>query len=209
MKTKHFWPRCLLAVLFLTGISTANLHAQMTEGRVRFGLKIGVNGSNLYDDAKAEDRDGRIGLIGSAFVKIPLGQSKFSLRPELLFATKGASFTRDSFVSSLKSAYLELPLSLEYNLSILNLHAGLNAGYLAGSTGLFKDEQGNTINFDKDDLEKVDFGWHVGAGIDLGNIGLHFRISRGFKDVGSGQTVDGLVGSLKNSAWALTFAYGF
>ncbi len=208
MQAKHFFYRYCLSALFLLAVGTS-LQAQMTEGRARFGLKFGITGSNLYDDAKAEDRNNRIGLVGSAFVKIPLGQSNFSLRPELLFATKGASFKRDSFVSSIKSAYIEVPLSLEYNLSILNLHAGLNASYLANSSGKFQDEQGNPINFDKEDLEKVDFGWHVGAGIDLGNIGLHFRISRGLKDVGSGQTVDGLVGSLKNSAWALTLAYGF
>lgn len=199
----------LLLLLFLVGAAFNTAQAQMTEGKARFGLKIGLNGSNLYDDAQAQDRNGRIGLVGSAFVKIPLGESNFSLRPEVLFATKGATFKRDSFTSSLKSAYLEVPLSLEYNLSILNLHAGMHASYLANADGKFRDAQGNPINFDKDDLEKVDLGWHVGAGLDFGNIGIHLRISRGLKDVGSGQTVDGLVGSLKNSAWALTLAYRF
>lgn len=181
----------------------------MTEGNPRFGLKLGINGTNLYDDAKAKERDGRIGLTGGVFVKIPLGSSHFALRPELLLATKGANYQLDTFVSSLKFAYLELPLSLEYNLSLLNLHAGLHASYLANANGKFEDEQGNPINFDKNTLEKLDFGWHIGAGIDLGNIGIHIRISKGLKDIGSDQTIDQLVGSLKNSAWALTLAYGF
>lgn len=209
MNTLNLSLRYIVLAVALLCFGANSLQAQMTEGKARFGLKLGVTGANLYDDAKAENRDGRIGLVGSAFVKVPLGNSRFSLRPELLFATKGAKYQRDSFLSSLKSAYIELPLSLEYNLSILNLHAGLNASYLANSSGNFKDEQGNPINFDKDDLEKIDFGWHLGAGIDLGNIGLHFRLSRGLKDVGNGQTVENLVGSLKNSAWALTFAFGF
>ncbi|MCS7037493.1 MAG: porin family protein [Saprospiraceae bacterium] len=197
-----------ILLLFL-GASALPLHAQMTDGKLRFGLRLGVTGSNLYDDAKAQDRNGRVGLLGGAFVKIPLGNSNFSLRPEVLYATKGATFKRDSFISSIKSSYIEVPLSLEYNLSIVNLHAGLNASLLANANGEFKDEQGNPINFDKEDLEKLDLGWHLGAGLDLGNIGLHLRINRGLKNVGGGQTLSGLVGDLKNSAWSLTLVYGF
>ncbi len=185
------------------------LHAQMTEGKARFGLRLGLTGSNLYDDAKAQDRNGRIGLLGGAFVKIPLGKSNFSLRPEVLYATRGATFKRDSFISSIKSAYIEVPLSLEYNLSIINLHAGLNASLLANANGEFKDAQGNPINFDKEDLETLDLGWHVGAGLDLGNVGLHLRLNRGLKNVGGGQSLQDLVGSLKNAAWSLTLVYGF
>lgn len=210
MKTRHFFSRVTRLGFFILILGlTDTLQAQMLEDRARFGLKLGINGTNLYDDAKAENRDGRIGLTGGIFVKIPLGESHFALRPELLLATKGAKYQLDSFTSSLKFAYIELPLSLEYNLSILNLHLGLNASYLANSKGEFKDEQGNPINFDKSDLEKIDFGWQAGAGVDLGNIGIHFRIARGLKGIGKGQSVDDFVGSLKNSAWTLSVAYGF
>lgn len=196
-------------IAFFLMAAMPSLHAQMTDDGARFGLKLGVNGTNLYDDANAENRDGRIGLTGGVFAKLPLGGSRFSLRPELLLATKGAKYQLDSFTSSLKFAYIELPVSLEYNLSIINLHLGLNASYLANSNGEFKDEQGNPINFDKGDLEKIDFGWQAGAGLDIGNIGIHLRISRGLKSIGEKQSVSDYVGSLKNAAWALTFAYGF
>ncbi|MCC6461279.1 MAG: PorT family protein [Saprospiraceae bacterium] len=195
-----------LALLLLAGLS---VQAQMLDDHAKFGLKLGVNGTNLYDDANAQNRDGRIGLTGGVFVKMPLGSSHFSLRPELLLATKGANYQLDSFTSSLKFAYIELPLSLEYNLSILNLHAGLNASFLANSKGEFKDEQGNPVEFDKSTLEKLDYGWHAGLGIDLGNLGIHFRIARGLKGVGKSQSVNDYLGDLKNSAWTLSLAYGF
>lgn len=209
MRTRYFSFRQPFFTLcfFLLGFSA--IKAQMTEDGARFGLKLGINGTNLYDDAKAENRDGRIGLTGGLFAKLPLGSSHFSLRPELLLATKGAKYQLDSFRSSLKFAYIELPVSLEYNLSILNIHLGLNASYLANSKGEFKDEQGNPIDFDKGDLEKIDFGWQAGAGVDIGNIGIHLRISRGLKSIGEKQTVSDYVGSLKNAAWALTLSYGF
>ena len=209
MKTKSKVVRNFLIALCMMGISLPGIQAQMTEGGVRFGLKLGINGTNLYDDAKAENRDGRIGISGGAFAKIPLGQSNFSLRPELLLATKGANYQRDSFVSSLKFAYIELPVSLEFNLSILNLHGGLNASYLANAKGEFKDENGNPVQFNKSTLQSLDFGWHLGAGLDLGNVGLHFRLERSLNDVGNDQSIENLVGSLKNSAWTISFAYGF
>ena len=209
MKTRTFlFPSLLLTVcFFFTGFQLAK--AQLTDDGVRFGLKLGINGTNLYDDAKAENRDGRIGLTGGLFAKVPLGGSHFSLRPELLIATKGAKYQLDSFSSSLKLAYLELPLSLEFNLSIINIHLGLHASYLANSKGELKDEQGNPISFDKSQLEKLDYGWHAGAGVDIGNIGIHLRIARGLKDIGKNQTVGDYVGTLKNASWMLTLAYGF
>lgn len=209
MKNRSIFYRNILIAFTLILLGLTRAQAQMTEGSARFGLKLGITGANLYDDAKAKERDGRIGLLGGLFVKVPLGKSHFALRPELLLATKGASYQLDTFASSLKFAYLELPLSLEFNLSVLNLHAGLSASYLADANGKFKDDQGNPINFDKKTLEKLDFGWHLGAGIDLGNIGIHFRIARGLKDIKGDQTIDQLVGSLKNSAWSLSIAYGF
>lgn len=201
--------RIFFSVFMLAVLTTTALHAQMIEDGARFGLKLGVNGTNLYDDAKAENRDGRIGITGGIFLKIPLGSSHFALRPELLLATKGAKYQIDSFTSSLKFAYLELPLSIEYNLSILNIHAGLHASYLANSKGQFKDEQGNPVAFDKSALEKLDFGWHVGTGIDIGNIGIYLRLSRGLKDIGNKQSINELVGNLKNAAWTLGVAWGF
>ncbi len=209
MKTNYIVFRTALFAFALSFLGLTGLRAQMIEDGARFGLKLGITGTNLYDDAKAENRNGRIGINGGAFVKIPLGKSNFSLRPEILLATKGAKYTRDSFVSSLKFAYIEVPLSLEFNLSLLNIHGGLNASYLANSKGEFKDEQGNPVSFNKSELEKLDFGWHVGAGLDLGNIGLQFRLTRGLKDVGNGQSLNELVGSLKNAAWSLTLAFGF
>lgn len=207
IQEKLFRPLILAFCLFLTGSST--LKAQLTHDGAKFGLKLGINGTNLYDDAKAENRDGRIGLTGGVFVKVPLGESHFAIRPELLLATKGAKYQLDSFTSSLKLAYLELPLSLEYNLSILNLHLGVNASYLANSNGELKDENGDPIQFNKSELEKLDFGWQAGAGVDVGSIGIHLRISRGLKGIGKEKSVGDYLGNLKNAAWALTLSYGF
>ncbi len=200
----------LLTALLLLGIFP-NLHAQLTEGKVRFGLKLGVSGSNLYDDANAQDKKSRIGITGGGFAKIPLVKH-ISLRPELLFTTKGAEFDLvGGNTSDLKLGYVEVPLSLEFNIAILNIHAGVHAGLLATAEGTLKDSQGNPLTFDlnKEDLESFDYGWHLGGGIDFGNLGLHLRVSRGLKDINKEDTLGDVFGSLKNAAWALTASYGF
>ena len=141
--------RILLASALLFGLFPI-LNAQMTEGKVRFGLKLGVSGSNLYDDANADEKKSRIGFTGGAFAKIPLVKH-IALRPELLFTTKGAQFDIiGGNTSDLKLSYLEIPLSLEFNLAIVNIHAGVHAGLLATAEGTFKDSQGNPITFKVD-----------------------------------------------------------
>ena len=59
------------------------------------------------------------------------------------------------------------------------------------------------------DLQSFDYGWHLGGGIDLGNIGLHLRVSRSLQDIRNENTFEEFFGSLKNASWALTASYGF
>lgn len=202
------WQKHFLLVLLLS--STSFLHAQMTDGGARFGLKLGVNGSSLYDDAQADDTKTRTGIVVGGFTKIRLNR-RFSLRPEILFATRGGDYNYHNLgKTELKLRYLEVPLSLEFNLlGILNLHGGMHVGLLAGQDGKFRDNQGNTINFDlnKEDLNNFNYGWHVGGGIDLGNLGLHLRILRGLQEVSRSDSFNQLAGKLKNSAWELSVSY--
>lgn len=194
----------LLFVLFLLG--TFSLNAQMTDGRPRFGIKAGVNGSSLYDDAKATEKETRIGITGGIFGQIPFAKGKMALRPELLFTTKGGAYDYlNGGQPDIKINYIELPLSLEYRLlGFVNLHAGGYASLLATGDGKIQGIPGTLA---KADFEDFDFGWHAGAGLDFGGLGLHFRLSRGLQKVGT-QTVDGVVGDLKNAAWAVTLSYG-
>lgn len=198
--------RNLLILTVLSLFTTATLHAQMTDGKPRFGLKLGVNGANVYDDANASDIKTRVGVTGGAFLQIPLAKGKMALRPELLFSTKGAAY---DYLSSnhpdVKINYMEFPLSLEYRLfGFLNLHAGAHASMLVMADGTLDGIKGA---LSKTDFEKFDYGWQAGAGIDFGSIGVHFRISRGLQKIGK-TTTNAVIGDLKNAAWALTVSYG-
>jgi hypothetical protein len=201
-----------LLTLALCCASFETLHAQMTDGKPRFGLKLGLVGANLYDDQNADDKKSRVGFTGGVFGKIPFANGRLALRPELLFATKGAAFDyTNNLRTDLKLNYVELPISLEFRLlGLFNLHAGMHAALLANAEGELEDAQGNAVslNFDKEAYNQLDYGWHLGGGIDLGNIGLHLRISRGLQEIGKEDSLLDLVGDLKNAAWALTFSAG-
>ncbi len=202
MKTNY---RLLLLSIFLLGGICA-LNAQMTDGRFRFGFKAGVNGSNLYDDAMATDKKSRIGITGGGFMQIALLKGRISLRPELLFTTKGGAYDfANGDRTDFKINYIELPLSLEYRLlGFINLHAGGYASLLATADGSIEGIPDALV---KEDFEKFDFGWHAGTGIDFGGLGLHFRLSRGLQKVDA-QTVKDSFGELKNASWAVTLSYG-
>jgi len=194
----------LPSILFLVGL--CSLHAQMTDGRPHIGFKAGINGSRLYDDANASDKKSRIGFTGGLFAQVPFAKDRMALRPELLFTTKGGAY---NFVngdrSDFKINYIELPVSLEYRLlGFVNLHAGGYASLLTSAGGNIEGIPGTLI---RANFEEFDFGWHAGAGIDFGGLGLHFRLSRGLQNVGS-KTPAGLFGDLKNSTWAVTLSYG-
>jgi len=194
----------LFMALLLSGHSSLN--AQMTDGRARIGFKAGVNGSSLYDDAKATDKEARLGITAGVFAQIALAKGRMALRPELLFTTKGGAYDfANGNRSNFKINYIELPLSLEYRLlGFINLHAGGYASLLVTAEGTVEGIPGT---LEKANFEDYDFGWHAGAGIDFGGLGLHFRLSRGLQKVGT-QTVNALFGELKNSTWAVTLSYG-
>lgn len=200
----------LLAIFF--GTSSHATIAQMNDG-AKFGIMAGINGANLYDDARADDKKSRIGYTAGIFGQFPIAKGKFSIRPELLLSAKGGTF---DFTSGsrpeVKLSYVELPISLQWHLlGFINVHAGMYAALLANSEGKIKDANGNpiTIQLNKGDYSNIDYGYQLGTGLDLGGLGIHFRVSRGLKEVADKGSVQDYLGNLKNATWSLTLGWGF
>lgn len=202
MKTIH---KISILSIFFCFVGNAAM-AQMTDGKPRWGVKAGVNGSNLYDDANASDKKSRLGMTAGLFAQIPFNKGKMALRPELLFTTKGGAYDYlNGNRPDYKINYIELPLSIEYRLlGFINLHAGGYASLLASAEG---NIEGVPATLSKANFEDFDYGWHAGAGLDFGGLGLHFRLSRGLTQV-SASSVEEALGNLKNSTWAVTLSYG-
>ena len=174
---KTIQPLLVAAILFVC-LTAAN--AQSNFGEFKWGLKAGVNFANINNLEDIEEKDMLVGFTGGAFAKIPITHY-LSLRPELLFSMKGSSFTSVIDPPGLLKTqynlnYIEVPLSLDFDLPFfIDLHAGLQGSYLVGNKVKLNDI---STSLDDDFFNNVEYGFHIGGGIDLGNIGIHARFQQ-------------------------------
>lgn len=204
--TKHFFAITLIFV------SMTWVNAQSNFGEFRWGVKAGVGFANAYNLSEGMEKDkGRVGFVGGAFAKIPL-KHFVSIRPELLFHMKGVTLDIPNDVVgrnlNVKFAanYIELPVSLDFDLPyFLDFHAGVQGSFLISKS---LEVDGAEIE-DPENFESSEFGWHVGAGIDLGNIGVHVRFQQSLTSFFDAFSMD--TGDIKPRNWgiSLTGAYMF
>lgn len=192
----------ITAVLIIVLGSTNLISAQenvtkTTSSGAKFGLKGGVNMSNLYTE-DVDDENVLYGFNAGLFVELPIAENLF-LQPEILFSTKGAEVKYDNAFAQgtgkFRLNYIEVPLLVKINLTDnFNVHFGGYAAYLVDSKITNEDANG-TINFeedlDEDDLNKFDYGLAGGIGIDFEGFGLGARYNYGLRTVGKERTVLG------------------
>lgn len=144
-----------------------------------WGVKAGLN-YNQNGDLKITDitnaannvvtgSDGKVGYHIGVFGKLDL--TKLYLRPELVYTKTKSDYGSASYDVS----KLDIPVLLGYELiGPLSVFAGPAFQYT-----LNNDLEGTNI----DDVEK-DFtvGLNIGAGVQLGNLGLDVRYERGFSE---------------------------
>ncbi len=172
MKTCRF-----LAIYILITACLSFAGAQSNYGEFKWGLKGGMDFASMDDLGDIKKDKGKVGLVGGAFMKIPLSH-KASIRPELLFNMKGATLKVPNDIGSYDKGrfglnYVEVPVSLDFEfMGIIDFHMGVQGAYLLGKTYKLNGEK---VDFPDDFYNKTEFGFHIGSGIDLGNIGLHVR----------------------------------
>ena len=209
--------KTILAFVLLTSISQATFSQTLTgTSSPKFGIKGGVNFSNLYTE-DVEDNNVLTGFNLGVFAKLPITQT-FAIQPELLYTTKGAELKyNNAFVtgtSTFKLNYLELPVLLVVNLSQnFNVHAGPYFAYLIDGEAK-NDSQGTLFdaenNLDNDDFNKFDTGLSVGIGYDTDKIGFGVRYNYGLQKVGKERNYNGIDYTYpdgKNSAINLYLSY--
>lgn len=162
-----------------------------------FGLKGGVNFSTLYaEDVKNTKMIGgfNIGL----FSKLPVSEF-IAIQPELYFTTKGAEVSYNNIfvdgTASFTTDYIELPILLVLNVTDkFNFQVGPYLSYLL--SGKVKNVSSNSYfdfedNIDTKDFNRFEAGVAVGAGLDLGALGVGIRYNHGLTIVGKEQTFFG------------------
>ncbi|MEG0849314.1 MAG: porin family protein [Flavobacterium sp.] len=183
----------LAAVLFLA--TSATIQAQL----LQIGVKAGVNFASQTGDAGlngvAFDKDGITSYHAGLVAEVKLLE-KFSIQPELLYSTQGATYkfkdAQEDFKNKL--AYLSIPVMAKiYMTKSLSLEVGPQASFLLS--------QKNDVRFD--DANTFDFALNAGLGLKITkSIFVQGRYSLGLTEASSNADI-------KNSVVQLSAGFMF
>lgn len=171
-------------IVLFTMIAAAQEGELDTRENLKFGLKAGVNYSNVYNSKTEEFRaDSKFGFAGGGFLTIPI--SKYiGVQPEFLIAQKGFkgegvilgspyNFTRTT-------TYIDIPLQFAIKPSeFMTFLVGPQYSYLIKQTDEFTNTLFSTTQeqeFKNEDIFKNIFSAVVGLDIVLRNVVLGGRI---------------------------------
>ena len=167
--------KILLAIgcMSVTSISVAQDSETDFREEVRFGVKAGLNFSNVYDSRGEEFRaDGKVGFAGGAFLAIPIGRY-LGVQPEVLLSQKGfkgnGTFLGSDYSFTRTTTYVDIPLQIAFKPSeFVTIVAGPQYSYLIRQKDDFESgfiDSSHEEDFDNDNIRKNIFG--VVGGLDV------------------------------------------
>ncbi|MFV8326488.1 porin family protein [Flavobacterium sp. ZS1P14] len=204
----------IYASLVLTFMAFNSSKAQ--ESGTKFGIKGGVNFSNLYTD-NVDDNNVLTGFNVGLYAKVPLANN-ISLQPEIAYTGKGAELVYNNALVSgtaqFKLDYIEVPLLLVVNVTKnFNIHAGPYAAYLISGKTTDKSDNGNynfEDNINTDDFNRFDAGLAGGVGLDFEPVSFGVRYNYGLTKIGKDNSSNGFTSpDAKNSVLSFYAAFSF
>jgi len=180
-----------------------------------FGLKAGINYSNVYDAQGEEFKtDAKLGLAGGLFVAIPI--IKFlGVQPEVLFSQKGFKGTGRLFGTSYEltrtTNYIDVPLYFALNPSrFFTILAGPQYSYLISQQNKFENAVTTIVQeqeFENDNIRKNTFCFSGGADIMLNHLVISGRA--GWDILNNNGDGTSTTPRYKNAWYQLTAGYVF
>jgi len=184
--------RAILSAGLIMVISLPPLATFAGQPQVKFGFRAGAGLSSLRGDWFSVEciyetpilPKRQLGFSGGVFVQMALGRAGFMLQPEVMYVMKGCRVefpdveaTGFDMVMKVKTAYLEVPVLLKYNIPGQGrLKPNLFVGPVAALNLSSKIEFENvppyrTDDFEEGDIEntkQVDLGVTFGGGMNVG-----------------------------------------
>lgn len=213
----------LCAVGFLV-LGAGQAIAQSDNPGPRFGIKAGLNASQLYvDQPNVEDENMKIGFNFGIFTKVPI-TNFLALQPEVLYTNVGSKLTYggsdlenlfgiESGEVRFNLNYIQVPLALAVNIGPLNVHAGPYVSYLLSAN--VRDWNSSELNgtnvqeLETSDFNRMDYGVVVGAGFDIQQFTIGARYNYGLREVGNSGLAGNLTENSKNSVGQIYIGVGF
>ncbi len=159
--------------------STSNLH---------FGVRVGVNVSNLVMDDNTSTTGAKAGLNAAVILEIPI-VPVFSIQPEVQFSQKGfkrtGSFLSAPYEYKLTSNFIEIPVLAKFRPSKnFGIFLGPQYSFLVSTQTSFKVNNAayeTLVKQDVDNFRKNILGGVVGVEASTGPLFFDLRYSRDFQ----------------------------
>ena len=203
----------LAGTILATGLTILGASDSSAQGRVRTGVKGGLNASSLfYTSQGANNKGERIGFHAGVFTQIPVGEL-FAIQPELLYTTKGASadYNVVGFTgkNTFKLNYAELPVLATFKLGqAVEIQAGPYISYLLNSNLTSNGDFGTGWGaISRANFNKVDYGVAGGLNIYFGNAFIGARYEQGLQRIANGGAAQTLLGNAKNGVGLLSIGF--
>jgi len=202
--------------LFILPLAVLAFTANSASAQLQFGIKGGVNYSNITisNNGETDDNRGIATWHVGGYIDAPLADV-LSLQAGLMVTAKGAKYTwSNSGISSSLEAktnpvYLELPVNLVGKIPLgdnIKLFAGAGpyvamgiagknsvSGQLAGASysrdeniEFSNDDPSNNDNGYSGNLKRYDFGINILAGLEIGHLTLNANYGHGLVNIRPG-----------------------
>jgi hypothetical protein len=200
-----------LALAMLWLLAPDQVQAQRDLSEQNFGIKGGLNVSQLYiDQPNAEDEHMKLGYHFGLFGTIPVNNLVF-IQHEVLYTNVGSKITyggadlADLFGIEPGEVrfhlnYVQVPVAVVVNIGPLGVYAGPYGAYLLSAK--VKNLRSSDLNttdkkkLETDDFYRIDYGLVGGLTWFVGSVSIGARYNHGLREIGK----RGLAGSLTNDA---------
>jgi len=170
--------------------------------KTQFGIKAGVNVSDVKDDLAPDNTDSKVGFHVGGLAHIHLSRS-FAVQPEVTYSLQGAKYTLPSYNGETQNSYISVPVLLQYMVSGLRLQTGPQVGFLLNSK--FKPSNGGAEGDLKDVSRDINFEWAFGAGyLTPSGLGVDARYNLGIANMYENGRADA-----KSRVWQFGLFYQF
>jgi len=151
--------------------------------KVQFGIKAGLNYSNVYDESGEEFKaDPKLGFAGGVLLAIPIGKY-LGIQPEALLSQKGFMATGmilgNVYTFTRTTTYVDIPLQFALKPSeFITILAGPQYSYLIHQRDVFTNSAfsyAQEKEVEQDNIRKNIFGFVGGVDINLKHITLGAR----------------------------------
>ena len=153
--------------------------------KFQFGLKAGLNYSNVYDERGDEfNADAKFGGVAGMFMAIPFGKY-LGIQPEIQISQKGfkasGMMLGSNYYFTRTTTYVDVPLQFAFKPSeFFTLLAGPQFSYLISQRDVFSNTSTSYAQeqqFQQDNIRRNVFGVVGGFDINLKHITLGARVA--------------------------------